>query len=128
MEFDVKIGAKFCLEKIVDKNETASKYGSGMVEVFATPAVVAFMENTARGCVDSNLPNGFTTVGIEINTKHMKATPVGRKVKCEVVIEKVEGKKIFFKVDAWDEKGKIGQGTHIRYIINEEEFMKKINK
>jgi fluoroacetyl-CoA thioesterase len=126
MDFDIKEGMKSNKEIYVTENDTASKLGSGELEVFATPAMIALMENTAKDAVGSSLPKGFSTVGTEVSIKHIKATPLGMKVRCEAVLEKVDGKKLLFKVDAWDEKGKIGEGTHSRFIINVESFMGKI--
>lgn len=126
MEFNLQTGIRYNMELIVSNNETASFYGSGNIDVYATPAMIALMENTSKNCVQGELPEGFTTVGVEINVKHIKATPVGMKVRSEAALAKVEGKRLFFKVEAFDEKGKIGEGTHTRYIINSEEFMKRI--
>lgn len=113
-------------EITVNKSDTASSYGSGNLDVYATPAMTALMENAAMNCVNQELPNGFTTVGIEINVRHLRATPVGVNVRAEAILDKAEGKKLIFKVAAYDDMGKIGEGIHIRYIVNSEEFLKKI--
>ena len=126
MDFNVKEGMRATTETIITENDTASKYGSGLLEVLATPHMIALMENTSKNAVEGSLPAGFSTVGAEVSIKHLKATPVGMKVRCEAVLEKVDGKKLVFKVDAWDEKGKIGEGTHTRFIINSEAFMAKL--
>lgn len=125
MEFNIKEGISSVMEMTVTENETASKYGSGDLEVFATPAMIALIENTAKSCVGLHLPCGYSTVGIEINVKHIKSTPVGMKVRCEVFLERVEGKRLYFNVEAMDDKGKIGEGTHIRYIVNCDDFMRR---
>lgn len=116
------------MQQTVDSSDTASHYGSGDLDVYATPAMTALMENAARNSVKQDLPNGFTTVGIELNVKHIKATPIGVKVRAEAILEKAEGKKLFFKVNAYDDMGKIGEGTHIRYVVNSKEFIKKISR
>ena len=126
MEFNIEPGIMNTIEKTVEQKDTASSFGSGLVDVYATPAMVALMENTAQSSIKSHLPAGYITLVIEINVKHMKASPVGMKVRCESKLVKVEGKKLFFELNAWDEKGQIGTGTHIRYIIQREEFMAKI--
>ncbi len=128
VEFNVKEGMASTREIYVTDNDVASKLGSGNMDVFATPAMVALMENTSKSCVDLHLPFGYTTVGIEVNIKHIKASPIGMKIRCESSLIKVEGKKLIFNVDAWDEKGKIGEGNHTRYIVNSEEFMKRIQE
>ena len=126
MDFNIKEGMSSSKEIYVTENDTASKLGSGKLDVFATPAMIALMENTSKDVVESILPSGFSTVGTEVSIKHIKATPLGMKVRCEAKLEKVDGKKLIYKVDAWDEKGKIGEGTHTRFIINIESFMNKI--
>lgn len=126
MEFNIKEGMNSTTETVVTENDTASKYGSGLLDVLSTPHMIALMENTSKNVVEGSLPEGFSTVGIEVSIKHLKATPVGMKVRCEAVLEKIDGKKLVFKVDAWDEKGKIGEGTHVRFIINMEAFMAKL--
>lgn len=128
MELNITIGQKYIIEQSVGISETAKAYGSGDLDVYATPAMIALMENAAKSCVQNKLPEGFTTVGIEINVRHMKATPLGMKVKAEAIFERAEGKKLFFKTAAYDEKGTIGEGTHIRYVVNSEEFMNRLKR
>lgn len=119
-------GISAVIEKVVSESETASRYGATDIDVYATPAMIALMENTAKIAVDLHLSYGDTTVGTEVYIKHLKATPIGSKVRCAAVVDNVQGKKISFSVKVWDEKGLIGEGTHIRYIVNIEKFMSKL--
>lgn len=128
MNLNMEVGTKNTVEMLVGEEHSARKLGSGLVNVFATPAMVALMENTAQSSINSSLPEGFATVGIEINVKHIKATPIGMRVRCESVLKKVEGKKLFFTIEAFDEVAKIGEASHYRYIIETDKFMKKIQK
>lgn len=125
--FDLQPGITSAREMTVTPNDTASRYGSGLIDVFATPAMIGLMEGTAQHCAGKYLPEGFTTLGIEVNIKHIKATPVGMKVRCEAVLKEADGKKLLFEVNAWDEQGQIGTGTHTRFIIETSKFIEKLN-
>mgnify|MGYP001581587119 CR=1 FL=1 len=126
MEFNINKGIVGKKEIIVTKNDTATHYGSGLIDVFATPAMIGLMEDTAQTSVASLLPSGYITLGIEINVKHTKATLVGQKVWCDTELTKVEDKKLFFVVKAYDQQGEIGFGEHIRYIVDGKKFMEKL--
>jgi fluoroacetyl-CoA thioesterase len=121
-------GALFTKVYSVTQENTASAFGSGSVEVLATPAMIAFLEGTALRGVQPFLTEGYTTVGTEVCVKHLKATPVGMKVTCRAVLKTIDGSKLTFDVEARDEEGLIGKGTHRRSIIHLESFMKKILK
>jgi fluoroacetyl-CoA thioesterase len=126
MEFELKPGISALIETVVMENDSAVKHASGTLDVYATPAMIALRENAAKSCVGLHLPSQYTTVGIEVGIKHIKPTGIGSKVKCEAILQEVKGKKLFFTVAAWDEQGKIGEGTHVRYIVESEDFMKKL--
>jgi predicted thioesterase len=101
--------------------------GSGDLEVFATPAMVALMENAAMKAVAAALPDGSTTVGAEMNVTHIKPSGIGSQVSATAVLTAVEGRKLTFTVGASDEDGMIGEGVHIRYVVDRERFMAKID-
>lgn len=128
MESQLKIGIIGKHEEKVVLEKTAAKYGSGLVEVYATPAMIALMEKTAMLSVIPYLPQGHGTVGTEVNIKHLKATPVGQLVTCESELIECDGRKLVFKVVARDEEGEIGNGTHTRFIIDTAKFMAKLQK
>ncbi|TVQ86627.1 MAG: dihydrolipoamide acyltransferase [Bacteroidetes bacterium] len=119
----LKPGIKGKKELIVDVKDTAANYGSGLVDVFATPAMIALMENAAHSSLQDYLSEGFLTVGSEVNIRHIKATPAGKKVWVVSELMKVQDKKLTFHVEAFDEDGKIGFGTHTRYIVEKAGFM-----
>lgn len=123
----MEIGKKLKIEKVVTKSDTAAYYGSGLLEVFATPGMIALMEQTAHLLAKSFLPEFQDTVGVEVNIKHLKASPLGAKVYAEAELISIDGKVLTFKVTAYDEKGVIGTGTHLRYIINPAKFLNKIS-
>ena len=120
-------GIRFSIERTVTTEMTARKMGSGTLDVFATPAMIALMENTAFESVADLLDPGCGTVGTALNVKHVSATPVGMKVTCETELIKVDGRALTFSVKAYDESGLIGEGEHERFIIFEEKFQKKAN-
>ena len=110
----------------VSEKDTALAMGSGGLEVFATPAMVALMENAAMMAVADCLPEGSTTVGIEISTSHLKASAVGAVVVAEATLEEVDGRRLLFSLKAWDDAGVIGEGKHTRFIVDRERFLSKL--
>jgi len=126
MDIKLDIGLKYKKEKLVTKKDTAAALGSGGVEVFSTPMMVALIENTCLELVDKELPEGFSTVGIHLNVSHIGATKVGKKVWAEVELLEQDRKKLAFKVEAFDEDKKIGEGIHERFIIDVEKFINKL--
>ena len=109
----------------VTEERTAAAMGSGMLPVFATPAMIALMENTASNSVAGELEIGQGTVGTLIDVKHVAATPVGVEVTCETRLVEVDRKRLVFEVKAYDAAGIIGEGMHERFIIDNEKFMAK---
>lgn len=113
---------------VVTPENTALYIGSGDLEVFATPAMIAAMENAAMLAVALALPEGSTTVGAEISASHIKPSRIGSTVTATAVLTEVEGRKLTFNVGAVDDEGVIGEGTHIRYIVDRGKFMAKLTK
>jgi fluoroacetyl-CoA thioesterase len=113
-------------ELMVGENHTASHLGSGGVDVLATPVMIALMEDAARSSVDSKLDQGQITVGVNLNVSHLAATPVGMRVSARAELVAVDGRRLTFKVEARDEWERIGEGTHIRAIINLDRFMARL--
>jgi fluoroacetyl-CoA thioesterase len=126
MQKELKTGLKGYCEIIVNKKDTAIAYGSGSIDVFATPGMIALMEKAAHTSVERFLPEGSVTVGSEISAKHLKATGLGRKVWAESVLIGIDGRKLEFEISAWDENGQIGHASHTRYIVEVTKFMSKL--
>lgn len=112
--------------KVVTEELTASAFGSGLVHAFATPAMIALMENASVNAIREYLPLGQTSVGVEVNVKHLAATPIGMRVRVRARVLSVEKRRVTFQVEAWDEKERIGEGTHVRAIVDEARFNEKI--
>ncbi len=122
---NIEIGLKGRAETAVTPENTAAAMGSGLVPVFATPAMVALMEQAAASSLTPFLEEGQGSVGVHLDITHQSATPVGLKVWAESQVTAVEGKQITFSVAAYDEAGLIGQGTHKRACITVERFLAK---
>ena len=117
---------EYTSHKTVRECDTAQAVGSGNLPVFATPMMVALMENAAMKAAEQLLQEGESTVGSEINIKHLRPTAVGEEVSATATLIAQEGRKLTFSVVATDRNGTIGEGTHVRYVINIEKFMSKI--
>lgn len=111
-------------EMVSDIN-TAKTVGSGSLDVYATPMMIARMEEAAATLVEKNLPEGYTSVGILMNVAHTAATPRNMQVTATAVLVGVEGKKLTFEVTARDEAGEIGKGIHERFIVDSQRFQQK---
>ena len=123
----IKEGIENTKELIVTEELTAAAVGSGLLPVFATPSMVALMEETCHTSVAEFLEVGQGTVGISISVKHIAATPIGMKVRCESKLVSVDGRTLIFSAEAFDEKEKIGTCTHERFIIDNNKFMDKVS-
>lgn len=122
---EITVGLKGNAETLVEREDTAAAVCSGSLLVYATPCMVALMEGAACNALEGVLGEDQTTVGIELNIAHTAATPVGMEVRAEAEVTAVEGKIITFQITAFDEKGKIGEGTHKRAIVNTQKFLDK---
>lgn len=119
-------GLKAETEITVSEADTAVRWGSGLVPVYSTPALVGQMENTAVVALAGHLPAGQTTVGGRIDIRHLAPTPVGMKVRAVAELTGVEGRKLVFRIEAWDEVEKVGDALHERFVIDEAKFMARV--
>lgn len=124
----LKEGMQLIQSKVVNEGETAAKVASGALEVFSTPMLIAFMENTAFNLAQKELAEGDTTVGISVNIKHLKANLIGDELSCIATLEKIDGKKLDFSVKVLHGETVVGEGEHSRFIVNEKKFLEKLNK
>lgn len=122
---EITVGMKAEVSTLVEREDTAAEVGSGSLLVYATPCMVALMEGAACEAIAPAIPEDKTTVGIELNIQHTSATPVGLEVRAEAEVTAVEGKIITFSLTAYDEAGKIGEGTHKRCIVSIQRFLDK---
>ncbi len=114
------------LEKTVTETDTASHWGSGGLPVFSTPALVGLMESAAVVALYGSLPPGHSTVGVRIDVRHLAATPVGMAVRAKAELIEVEGRRLVFKIQAWDEVELIGEASHDRFVVEETRFVEKV--
>lgn len=121
----LEAGIKGIQKTVVTEEKSALAMGSGTLKVFATPAMIALMEETAWKSVAPHLEGGSGTVGTALNIQHTAATPLGMTVTCESELVEVDGRKLTFHLTAKDAVGVIGEGTHQRFIIQNEKFQAK---
>lgn len=121
----MEIGIKNTLEITVTGNLTAAAVGSGTLNVYATPAMIALIEETAWKSVAPYLEEGQSTVGTRLDVSHVAPTPLGMTVRCETELTEVDGRRLVFAVNVYDKAGLIGKGTHERFIIMSEKFQAK---
>ena len=122
----IETGIKGHKEQIVTPEMSAARVGSGLVDVFATPMLVALVEQTCYESVLPHLEEGQGTVGTHVNVAHTAATPIGMRVWCESELVEVDRRRLVFKVKAFDECGLIGEGSHERFIIDTVKFFEKV--
>lgn len=119
-----EVGRIYELERLITPELTADHYGNKGVAVFATPALVSLIEETAIHCIAPTLDEGQGSVGTVVNIQHLAATPAGLKVKARAVLTEIDGRRLVFTVEAYDEREQIAKGTHERFIVNSmEKFM-----
>lgn len=111
---------------VVEHKDTAAVYGSGSLEVFATPAMITLMEKTCLDSVNDKLGEGNTTVGISVNIKHLKASPIGSLIRCDSKLVDVDRKRLVFEVQCFEDDILIGEGIHERFVVDSEKFMAKL--
>lgn len=111
---------------VVTEHNTAIALGSGDMPVLATPAMMALMENAAMQAVSGSLPDGSTTVGGHIEASHLAPTPLGAEVEATATLTDIDGRKLYFTVEARQGSTVIGRGKHLRFIVDRERFMAKL--
>jgi fluoroacetyl-CoA thioesterase len=110
----------------VREEDSAGHVGSGSLRVLATPSMIMFMERTARIFMDERLPGSQTSVGVHVDISHLAATPVGMNIRVTCEIAEVNGRRVDFNVEIWDEVEKVGEGSHQRYVIDKDRFLKRL--
>lgn len=122
---EITVGMKGEASTLVEREDTAAEVGSGSLLVYATPCMVALMEGAACEAIADALGENQSSVGIALSIEHLSATPVGLEVRAEAEVTAVEGKIITFSLTAYDEAGKIGEGTHKRCVVSSQKFLDK---
>lgn len=124
----IKAGLANETTRLVEERHLATKWGSGQAEVLATPALVAFCEECARLAVDPLLSEGRQTVGTWVSIRHLAATPQGLRVTVRAELTEVDGQRLRFKIEAWDEVEKVGEAEHERFVIDAGRFQRRTSE
>lgn len=126
VELDHVVGAVGHAAAVVSADNTAVALGSGALPIFGTPALLALVEKAAVQALQGHLPLGMTTLGTGIQLRHMSATPLGHNVQAEATLVAVSGRRLEFRVAAFDERERIAEGTHERFIVDAGRFMERM--
>lgn len=111
---------------LVEDEHTAAHVGSGSLRVLATPWMIAYMERAARDFLSEHLPEGYSSVGVRVNVQHLAPSLVGSQVRVQVRVLSLDGLRVNFSVEAWDGAEQIGVGEHLRVVIDEARFLRRI--
>ena len=122
----LEVGMKYEIDRVVTENDTAAKAASGSVEVLATPVMIAWMEEASLRLAQKELEEGLTTVGTEVNIKHLKGTLVGKTVKVLSTLKEIDRKRLVFDVEVIEDGVAVGTGLHTRFIIDTAKFYEKL--
>ena len=122
----LEVGMKYEIDRVVTENDTAAKAASGSVEVLATPVMIAWMEEASLRLAQKELEEGFTTVGTEVNIKHLKGTLVGKTVKVLSTLKEIDRKRLVFDVEVIEDGVAVGTGSNTRFIIDTAKFYEKL--
>lgn len=128
MSSEVKVGLIGETEHTVTDQDTAARWRSGLVDAYSTPTLIGLAENACVIAVEKHLNDDQTSVGIEVSVKHLAATPVGMTVKAKAELVEVDGRRLKFRIEAWDEKEKVCEGWHSRAIVDRSRFVDKLKQ
>jgi predicted thioesterase len=124
----LSVGMQGTAEIVVGEEHTAPRVGSGRVRVLATPVMINVMEAAALAAVENLLPPGHQSLGTHLDVGHYAATPVGMRLRGTAQVTKIEGRNIEFRVEAHDERERVGDGTHVRVVVNVERFDQRVQR
>ena len=124
---ELQVGYSYKIENIVSQEDTALHFGSGGLNVLASPALIGYMEQAAFLSLEPYLPDGFSTVGISIHLEHTEAAIQGEKIECVAILTSFDKKKFIFQIESKSQTRKLGTAKHIRYLVHKQKFMDRIN-
>lgn len=128
MEQNLEIGLTLTRSYLIKSEHAAKHVGTGEVEVLSTPAMITFMEKTAKQCVQSKLPEGDITLGTSVDVKHLSPAPIGEDLKVTAQLTEINGRRLTFKVKAIWRNEVVGKGQHERFIVDKQKFLQKLEE
>lgn len=128
MPIELKVGLVGEANKKVTEQDTAARWGTGLVEAYSTPALIGLTENASVNAVEKCLEDNQMSLGVEVNMKHLAATPVGMIVKARAELVEIDGRRLKFRIEAWDEKEKVCEGWHSRTLVDKSRFIDKLTQ